>query len=206
MEVLKEYMPAGNIAEINNFIDAHYPYQQAKFVFPNQDPVFRDFFVKAAPVEIQKFIHPDTYIVLRMIKPGGATHAYDFHFDNYEHTVLVPLMNSDAHFNGDLLVRENLRTTPTNIVVQILQKLLFQNTLALALFRKWGREEKFFTRIRTKPGDAFAFDGARSLHGNMPVEEGERRTVLIHNKRLLKGSKVMERIEQYSQYRKQDAK
>jgi len=35
------------------------------------------------------------------------------------------------------------------------------------------------------------------------VQEGERRSVLIHNQKLFDGSKVMAWIENYSQYRKQ---
>lgn len=203
MEPLSNCMTPEVIAKINHFIDENFPYQDAKFVF--QDPKFRDFFVANISPEIRAYIKPESYIVLRMIKPRGGVHAYDFHFDNYAQTILVPLMTPDAHQNGDLLLRHHTRGAPRFILMHIWQKFLFQNTLALKLWSWLATKERFFRRVRVKPGSALVFDGSRSLHGNMPVQAGERRSVLIHNQKLFSGSKAVEWIEGYSQYRKQKA-
>ena len=201
MQTLADMMTSTNIDALNEFIDAHYPYDLDKFVFPNIDTEFKEFFMKNIPEALSNLIHDDSYIVLRMVKPGSTARNYEFHFDAYKETILVPLMGSEATLNGDLLIYKNARKTPQNIFVQVTQKFLYQNRLALSFFKKPRNVKRFFNRISVKKGSIFIFDGVRCLHGNLPITEGERRTVLIHNKKIFSRSFVTRCIEQYSQYK-----
>lgn len=195
-----DVIPHANIDLFNEYIDVNYPFEREKFVFPNINPEFEKFFVKNLPEGLLKYINPESYIVLRMVKPGSTARNYEFHFDAYEETVVVPLMGSDAELNGDLLICKNTRKTPGNIFLHVVQKFLYQNTLALNYFKKSENIKKIFTRISVKRGSIFVFDGVRCLHGNLPISSGERRTILIHNRKLFNRSFITKCIEQYSQY------
>jgi hypothetical protein len=198
MQQFENVLSDEQIGKLNNFIDQHYSYDKFMFVFPNKNPEFKAFLIQNISPQLKTFINDESYITLRMVNNQSHGQEYQFHFDTYEETVLVPLIGSDSEFNGDLLINQNTRGNPSNIFAHVFGKLLYQNRVVLFFLKKMMN--KFFKRISVKPGSIFQFNGAVCLHGNMPIS-GERRTVLIHNKKLFKDSKLTEAVEAFSQYR-----
>ncbi len=199
MVALDNVLSSDQIQKINAFADSNYPYEKFMFVFPNLNPEFKKFFLANISDEIRRYVNEDSYIVLRMVNAESHGQEHQFHFDTYEETILIPLVGSDAAENGDLLINSNTRKSPRGPISHVIGKLLFQNPIA-AYFLKRNMTKRF-KRISVKPGGLFQFNGAVCLHGNMPLKSGQRRTVLIHNKKLFKHSKLTHAVESFSQYR-----
>jgi hypothetical protein len=200
MELFKNDISQETTNKINDFIDKNYPYQDSLWVFPNLNPEFFNFFREQCPDFADKYITDDCYIVLRLVKPGCLERAYEFHFDQYQKTVVVPLMKGESTMNGDLLIQENARKTPSNIWIQLVQKALYQCSPMRAFFKRCASKHRRFTRVDIPVGHSAIFNGITSLHGNLPVLDSERRTILIHSEKLFEHSPITRYIESFSQF------
>ncbi len=130
------------------------------------------------PLLDQKF-----YVVLRCLSgETGREHAYQFHYDTFVVTALVPIEIPTEGQPGDLLMYPNKRNIRSNYLFSVVDKLLLHNKLRQKILRamvdsKWFRP----TRLQMKPGNLYIFWGYRSLHANEPCDlDKVRATALFH--------------------------
>jgi hypothetical protein len=145
-------------------------------------------------------IKDESYIVTRKVNKENSKVAFRPHFDNYSSTLLIPLKVPDSNLNGDIILWENSRKTPGNVLSHFFSKLLFQNPMATKRFVKMFNQKKKFVRHSIKPGDFAHFDGFVGLHFNLNVDSGERMSLLIHNNKKFSNTFIVRMIEKYSQY------
>ena len=126
--------------------------------------------------------------------------AFCPHFDNYSSTFLIPLKVPDSKLNGDIILWENARKTPGNVISHMISKLYFQNSVMTKKLVKMFNENKKFIRHSVKPGSFVHFDGFVGLHFNLNVDSGERMSLLIHNDKKFADTFIVKMIEKYSQY------
>ena len=83
---------------------------------------------------------------------------------------------------GDLVIFPNMRRVRPSYLLNLLDKVMFENKPAQALLRRLARKRRFgATAIRLTPGDIYFFWGYRSLHANEVCDPGElRATALLH--------------------------
>lgn len=127
----------------------------------------------------------ELYKVLRVVdgkKSGKESHRY--HFDAHLFTVLVPIYipQNQSGKNGDLVISPNLRSYSNYVLINILQKLIYQSFFFKRLLKKEKYRKKYnFNQVKLKVGNIYLFNGYRSLHGNLEIEKGDLRgTLLIH--------------------------
>ncbi|WP_322048479.1 hypothetical protein [Paraburkholderia sp. J67] len=124
--------------------------------------------------------------VLRCVGPGMATQSYLRHFDSHVLTVLIPLQRApDGDQNGDLIIHSG-RREPLHPLAHLLMKawLFFEHGLPFGLRRAFvnsGFGTQDCQRIRCEPGNAYVFNGFVTLHHNLHVANGERRSLIIHH-------------------------
>lgn len=148
-------------------------------------------------------INEKTYIVTRKVNHIDNKFSHLAHFDNYETSILIPLIIPNSAQNGDIVVWEKARENPSNSVFHFFSKLFFQNKLSTYIFKKLylaGSSLQKFKRYPIKPGDYLVFDGFVDFHFNLPVDSGERLSLLIHNKKAFEDSIIVKMIEKYSQF------
>lgn len=150
--------------------------------------------------EIFNSLKEDSYIVTRKVNKANSKVAFCPHFDNYSSTILIPLKVPDSVLNGDIILWENARKTPGNVISHMMSKLFFQNKIATKKLVKMFNEGKKFTRHSVKPGSFVHFDGFVGLHFNLNVDSGERMSLLIHNDKKFANTFIVRMIEKYSQY------
>lgn len=123
--------------------------------------------------------------IVRCVDRTTRRESHCRHFDSHMLTLLVPLQLADVgHFNGDLLFyqrRRNTPSTPSNIAVKLLHGI--QRNLPFGVRRALTVRDLAAgqcERIDCLPGNVYAFDGFVTQHGNLHIEYGERRSLLIH--------------------------
>ena len=125
--------------------------------------------------------------VLRCVSMATHPDGHCRHFDSHLLTLLVPLQLAapDAFFNGDLViyphqVRRRISTLG-NVFCKIkhgIQRNLpftLRKQLTLRDLRR-GR----CSRVQVEPGSVYVFNGFALKHANLHVEQGQRRSLLIH--------------------------
>lgn len=81
---------------------------------------------------------------------------------------------------GDLIVFPNLRRIRKSVLINLFEKVLWQNKLASLLLRKESvRRLMGGKRVRLKPGNLYLFWGYRTLHGNEPCNIDQLRSTAI---------------------------
>ena len=123
--------------------------------------------------------------VLRCASKDSGAESNNRHYDSHLLTFLIPLqLAPDGISNGDLVMYRHPRlsvTTPGNMICKMRHGFL----RSLPLYcRRWltlrdlrrGR----CSRIPVQVGSVYAFNGFAIQHGNLDVEVGQRRTLLIH--------------------------
>ena len=122
------------------------------------------------------------YKVLRVVTGKKSQKvSLDFHFDAHLLTLLIPIYiptreNSD---NGNLVIIKNLRNFTKNIIKNIFQKLYYQSKFYKYYFIK-NNLSKLET-LHLKPGNAYIFNGFRTLHANLNIDPRDiRATILVH--------------------------
>ena len=116
------------------------------------------------------------YKVLRVVTGKKSKKvSLDFHFDAHLLTLLIPIyipnrINAD---NGNLIIIKNLRNITKNI---------FKNVL---INKKLSKTETLYL----KPGNAYIFNGFRTLHANLNIDPRDiRATILVHYYDIFKDS------------------
>ena len=181
--------------EAQHKIDSTFSFHQdnSKFLAELKE-IFKDI------PKIRDLIKEDSYIVTRKVNKANSKVAFRPHFDNYSSTLLIPLKVPDSNLNGDIILWENARRTPGNVLSHFFSKLLFQNPMATKRLVKMFQQDKKFVRHSVKPGDFVHFDGFVGLHFNLNVDSGERMSLLIHNNKKFANTFIVKMIEEYSQY------
>ena len=138
----------------------------------------------AKNLNLMNFEDRELYSVLRVLHNKRIKkESHNFHFDAHVITLLVPIIipsreNSD---NGHLLISPNLRKTTKSIFINIIQKLFYQSILKKFIKKKLLMKTLNLKKIVLKPGSLLIFNGFRSLHGNLEIDEKDTRaTLLIH--------------------------
>lgn len=127
----------------------------------------------------------ETFQVLRVLSGRtGLKEAYQFHYDAYVLTALVPIMipSDPGEKRGDLIIYPKLRRIRSSVVFNVAEKILLQNRVAHRLARSQAMRRLFKAKVlRMEPGDIYFFWGYQSLHGNEPCyTTSVRATALFH--------------------------
>lgn len=127
----------------------------------------------------------EPFHVLRCASAATGAESNNRHYDSHLLTLLIPLqLAHDGISNGDLVMYRHPRlsvSTPGNVICKmrhgLLRSLPFQ-------WRKWltlyDLRRGNCSRIPVQVGSVYAFNGFAIQHGNLDVESGQRRTLLIH--------------------------
>jgi len=148
-------------------------------------------------------LNDTSYVVTRRVLPQDFDLSYRFHFDNYESTILVPLKVPSSHLSGDIVIWENAREKPANVIMHIITKMFFQNPVAYFFLKKlYVRKSKLqkFNRVILNPGDFLHFNGFVNLHFNLPIDGEDRLSLLIHNEQPFEKSFIVKLVEIYSKF------
>ena len=123
--------------------------------------------------------------------------SFDFHFDAHQYTILVPIIIPDTknqNTNGNLIIFPNLRKKTKSLLINIIQKNIFQNKISKIILKYLSSKNVLKKKIiQFNQRDIYLFNGYRSLHGNQPVQAGHVRATLLlhfydnfHNSKLIK--------------------
>ena len=201
---MKEYnskIPLEILSTLTNYLEQKHQ-KNATFSF-HQD--YKEFLNQLRIIfkdipEIFNSLKEDSYIVTRKVNKANSKVAFCPHFDNYSSTILIPLKVPDSKLNGDIILWENARRTPGNVISHMISKLFFQNKIATKKLVKMFSGNKKFVRHSVKPGSFVHFDGFVGLHFNLNVDSGERMSLLIHKNKKFANTFIMKMIEKDSQY------
>jgi hypothetical protein len=123
--------------------------------------------------------------VLRCVNRNLPVQSHLRHYDSHILTVLIPLQSAyDAEENGDLIVYRQPRrllSAVTNVMAKAW--LIGLRRLPLAVRRAQTRRDlaqQRCDRIACVPGNVYAFNGFVTQHANLHVEQGERRSLIVH--------------------------
>ncbi|MFF7706228.1 hypothetical protein [Pseudomonas sp. NPDC007930] len=127
---------------------------------------------------------PQVFPVLRCVQGGsGQKESNAFHYDATLITMLLPInIPTEGEQRGDLVLFPNSRRVRGNVLFNVIEKALLQNTFSRRLLlacieRGWLKP----TLLRIVPGNVYFFWGYRSLHANQPCAPSVRRaTALFH--------------------------
>ena len=125
------------------------------------------------------------YQVLRVLSGRtGLKEAFQFHYDAYVVTALMPIAipSGAGEKRGDLVIYPKLRRVRSNVVVNLVEKVLLQNRIARKMARAPLTQRLLKAKVlRMEPGDLYLFWGYQSLHGNEPCfPTSTRATALFH--------------------------
>ncbi|MAH97837.1 MAG: hypothetical protein CMA12_00605 [Euryarchaeota archaeon] len=131
--------------------------------------------------------------------------SFDFHFDAHQYTILVPIIIPDTgnqNTNGNLILFPNLRKKTKSLIINIIQKNIFQNKISKIIIKYLFNKNLIKKKvIKFNKGDVYLFNGFKSLHGNQPVQEGHvRATLLLHFYDNFYNSKLVKLNRRYRKY------
>jgi hypothetical protein len=123
--------------------------------------------------------------LLRCVNPEMDWQSHLRHHDSHLLTLLVPLWLADGPGkNGDLTLYKERRHT-----VSFLGNMAYKTWLVLQQNRQFSARKQQTLRdlrrgrcrrIACSPGNVYAFNGFASLHANLEIESGERRSLIMH--------------------------
>ena len=123
--------------------------------------------------------------IVRCVDPRIARESHCRHFDSHLLTLLIPLRLAEpSRSNGDLIVYTRFRPVPTtvrNVATKI--KHGIQRSLPLAMRQNLTARDLHAghcVRVVCEPGNVYAFNGFVTKHGNLNIEDGQRRSLLVH--------------------------
>jgi hypothetical protein len=127
----------------------------------------------------------EPFHVLRCASKSSLTESHCRHYDSHLLTLLIPLqLAPDGVHNGDLVMYRRPRlsvTTLSNVICKMRHG--FLHSLPVS-WRSWHTLHDLRVgncrRIPVKPGSVYEFNGFAIQHGNLDVQNGQRRTLLIH--------------------------
>uniref|UniRef100_UPI003F49300C hypothetical protein n=1 Tax=Cupriavidus yeoncheonensis TaxID=1462994 RepID=UPI003F49300C len=123
--------------------------------------------------------------VLRCVNASMPQQSHLRHYDSHLLTLLIPLQVASAsNENGDLIVYRQRRRS-VSVMSNLLAKAWLIGLRCLPFMKRQGLtyrhlERGLCDRIACLPGNVYAFNGFFTLHANLHVEAGERRTLIIH--------------------------
>jgi hypothetical protein len=127
-----------------------------------------------APLQVLRVVAGDT----------GKGQSMLFHYDAYAMTALVPIAIPKVPGQpcGDLILYPNLRSVRSNVIFNIIEKAVVQNTLSQKLMATAFMQKFFKAKVlRIEPGNIYFFRGYQSLHANEPCFPSSlRATALFH--------------------------
>ena len=147
---------------------------------------YKIFFELSEKENLQNFKTKKIFKNLRVISQSKMhSTSYDFHFDAHQYTILVPIIIPDSgnqNTNGNLILFPNLRKKTTNLIINLLQKIFYQNKITKKILQFISSKKILKKEILNfKYNNIYIFNGFRSLHGNQPVLKGHvRATLLLH--------------------------
>ncbi|WP_162600627.1 hypothetical protein [Paraburkholderia sp. C35] len=129
--------------------------------------------------------HSDPLYVLRCVNRDMPFQSYLRHFDSHVLTLLISLQTvGEDKKNGDLVVRLKQRQRFSALSHFVIKSWLFvEHRLPLALRRIVIASDEIlrgYVRIPCTPGNVYIFNGFITLHHNLNVSTGERRSLIIH--------------------------
>ena len=136
------------------------------------------------------------YKVIRVVAgEQQKKQAYLYHFDAHLITILIPIIipNNKSKKNGDLVLFPNLRRLHKNLLLNLIQKIFFQNIIVRTLLN-FNIVKKFLKHklLKIEPGNLYVFFGFNSLHGNLEIESSSTRaTLLIHAHDVFENSSIV---------------
>lgn len=187
-----------SIAQINSQLDK-LAYSSTKFVFPGEHVLLREKILQILKqsVFLQKVINEESYIVFRLVKPQSTKSSNWYHFDNYINTYVVPIKLPVIRPKGNLLLWQNARRPPLNLLSHLLSKILFQNYISYLFVSRFFLHK--FEEVEPREGDILRFDGFTTLHYNQ-MTSTENRIIVIHNAKPFRNSKIIFFIEWLSRF------
>jgi hypothetical protein len=123
------------------------------------------------------------YQLLRCLTGKGMNeHSFNFHYDSYLITALIPIVIPTTGRPGDLYILPNTRPVRKTYAGNLLDKLFLDNKIRQKRLRRRAENRpSSFTRISMVPGNLYLFWGYRSIHTNEPCDPGTvRATALYH--------------------------
>ena len=131
--------------------------------------------------------------------------SFDFHFDAHQYTLLVPIIipnSDDQNTNGNLIIFPNFRKKTRSLLINIIQKNIFQNKISKIILKYLSFKNVLKKKIiEFNQGDIYLFNGFRSLHGNQPVQVGHvRATLLLHFYDIFHDSKLIKLNRSYRKF------
>jgi hypothetical protein len=198
--VISDVFSSSEIAEARQYIEDELNKRRGQyFSFVGSDPVrgtlleqigkspaFQALFARLSSHIMGRRIEPDApYQVLRVLAgQTGRGQSMLFHYDAYALTALVPIAipKSTDELCGDLIIYPNLRSIRSNVVFNVLEKTVLQNSLAQKFFATKFAQRLLKAKIlRMDPGNVYFFRGYQTLHANEPCNpESLRATALFH--------------------------
>ena len=146
-------------------------------------------------LKINDFEKQNIYKVLRVVTgKKNEKESYRYHFDAHLFTLLIPIIipsRKDSN-NGDLIIFPNIRKVGKSLILNILQKLIFQNRITKLLLKNNCIFKNKSMLLKLKPGNVYIFYGYRTLHGNQTINPNDvRATILLHFYDIFKNSKLV---------------
>jgi len=123
--------------------------------------------------------------VLRCVNRDTSSQSHLRHFDSHVLTLLIPLrLAQSGEQNGDLIMYKKQRDS-ISLVRNVLTKasLVVQQHLPFRARRARVRRDmlsKRCVRVTCEPGNVYSFNGFITMHANLAVDAGERRSLIIH--------------------------
>ena len=122
--------------------------------------------------------------ILRVVTGKNAeSQSLNFHYDATVITALVPILIPSGPIEqcGHLLAFKNLRRIRNNSIVNIIEKLIIQNSISRKIFSYFAMRKIENHLCELKEGNIYFFYGYRTLHANLPVNpDYQRATLLFH--------------------------
>lgn len=133
----------------------------------------------------QMHLPAEPFHVLRCASVATRAESHCRHYDSHLLTLLIPLrLAADGEWNGDLVMYPRPRlsvSTLGNMVCKarhgLQRSLPFQWRKRLT---RWDLRRGNCSRVPVRVGSVYEFNGFALQHANLDVQQGQRRTLLIH--------------------------
>ena len=122
--------------------------------------------------------------VLRIVTGKNANgQSLNFHYDATVITALIPILIPIGSVQdcGHLLAHKNLRKIRKSVLINIIEKLMYQNSISQKIISLLTLRKAENYVCELKEGNIYFFYGYRTLHANFPVNPNfVRATLLFH--------------------------
>jgi hypothetical protein len=221
--VLHEYLPKQEIHVAAHFVLAESAKHAGEYFFYNgselvagtlmaemgASPVFRRVLAKVYERSVgESAPHGEVYQALRVVSGrSGLKKAWRFHYDSYVITALVPIIMPSELGRGDLVIYPRLRRIRRNAVVNVIERIMYQNRLIQYLMATKPIRHALKARtIGMEAGNVYFFRGYESLHANEPCSPDVlRATALFHFADPHEGCTIVRILKELRQRRRNSA-